>query len=700
MLNKVLLIVFLVLNFLVFSQEKELVIQQRIEFISEQYESEDIDLTDVMQVLQFRISNPLNLNSATKEDLEELNLLTEIQIKDLLQHRVNYGKLINIYELQSLKYWDLETIQLILPFVKVEDRTEQLHVSFKEMLKKGRFDWFGRYQRILETKKGYTAPNDSVLKSSNSFYYGNPDKYYTRFRYSYRNNISIGLTAEKDPGEQFFKGAQKQGFDFYSAHAFYKGGKYLKAVAIGDFQVQIGQGLNLWTGYAMGKTTDVVTTKKSATPLKPYTSSDEMRFLRGAGVDLAYKSFQLTLFGSIKKIDGAVQSVDTTSINDLEVYSPEESISSISTSGLHRTNTEIAKKGSLTEFIYGGNLRFERRNLHIGIAAVNWGYNKSYAKPIQAYNQFDFRGKNTTSISLDYNYLIQNFNFFGEVSYSSFTNSWATIHGVIIALDNRASLSFVYRNYQKGYNTFYNAAFAESGRSENTNNENGIFSGLNLTITNYLFLNTYFDLFQFPWLKYQVNKPSYGHDFLVQPIFKPNKRIEIYVRFRQHLRQKNSLLSDGSIKEVEEVMQRNYRFNISYKVSGAFTLKSRVEFLTLNRLSNKTEKGILLTQDISYKPKKAPIELAVRYALFDTDSYNSRIYAVESNALYTYSVPAYYYQGSRAYLLFRLHLFKHIDLWVKYGVFLYNNRKNLGSGAEMINNNRKQDLTIQLRVKF
>ena len=40
----------------------------------------------------------------------------------------------------------------------------------------------------------------------------NPDKYYTRFRYSYRTNISIGLTAEKDPGEQFFKGAQKTRF--------------------------------------------------------------------------------------------------------------------------------------------------------------------------------------------------------------------------------------------------------------------------------------------------------------------------------------------------------------------------------------------------------------------------------------------------------------------------------------------------------
>lgn len=698
-MNRLLLIIMLLLVIApVFGQEKESLVQQRIEFISEQLESEDIDLTDVIQTLYYRLETPLNLNSADKESLRELNLLTDIQINDLLLHRERFGKLISIYELQSLKYWDLETIFLVLPFVKVDDRLDQLHVSFKEAIKRGDFEWYARYQRTLEQKKGYTAPNDSVLNSSNSYYRGNADKYYTRFRYSYRTNLSLGFTAEKDPGEQFFKGAQKNGFDFYSVHAFYRGGKYLRAVALGDYQIQIGQGLNLWSGYAFGKTADAVNVKKSANSLKPYTSVDEVRFLRGAAVDLGYKDFQLTLFGSVKKVDGAVLSTDTLAVDDLDYDVGTEYVSSINITGLHRTNSEIARKGTLTETIYGSNLRYEKRNLHIGVAGVNWGYNRDFNKPVLPYNQFDFRGRNTTSVSADYSYVIRNFHFFGEASYVTHSNSWANIHGVLLSLDSRATMTLVYRNYQRGYETFYNAAFAESGRM--ANNERGIYAGLNVNITKSWSLNTYFDLFEFPWLKYLVDQPSYGHELLVQPTYRPSRNLEIYARFRQQLRQKNSRYTDGTITQIEDVYQRNYRINVAYKISDDFTIKSRIEYVTINRPSSKPEDGILFTQDLLYKPKKLPFDVTLRYALFDTDSYDSRLYSFEANALYVFSIPAYYYQGSRAYALIRLTLFRKVDLWVRYGIFLYNNQKTLGSGPELINKNQKSDLTIQLRLKF
>lgn len=336
---RILLIAFLTICLsTTYGQDKESIVQQRIEFISEQLESEEIDLTDVVALLYYRIDNPINLNAADKEDLRELNLLTDVQINDLLMHRERFGKFISIYELQSLKYWDLETIFLVLPFVMVDDKLDQLHVSFKEAIKQGKFEWYARYMRTLEHKKGYDKVPDSILATSNSYYQGNADRYYTRFRYSYRTNLSVGITAEKDAGEQFFKGSQKNGFDFYSGHAFYKGGKYLRSVALGDYQVQIGQGLNLWSGYAFGKTADAVNVKKSANSLKPYTSVDENRFLRGAAVDLGVKDFQLTLFGSVKKVDGSVQSSDTIPVDDIDYNAGSEYISSVSLTGFHRTN--------------------------------------------------------------------------------------------------------------------------------------------------------------------------------------------------------------------------------------------------------------------------------------------------------------------------------------------------------------------------
>ena len=147
-------------------------------------------------------------------------------------------------------------------------------------------------------------------------------------------------------------------------------------------------------------------------------------------------------------------------------------------------------------------------------------------------------------------------------------------------------------------------------------------------------------------------------------------------------------------------MQRNYRLNLSYKVSEDFTVKSRIEYVTINRLSNTPEDGFILTQDFIYKPKKFPVDLTLRYALFETDSYDTRIYSFETNALYVFSVPAYYYQGSRAYAMIRYTFFKRFDLWVRYGTFIYSNRKDLGSGPEEISQPRKSDITVQLRIKF
>jgi len=693
---KVILAIFFFFSaYFVFGQDKSEIIQQRIEFISEQLQSEEIDLTTIVDQLEYFYENKINLNSTDGDDLEQLYLLSAVQINDLLLHRKAFGKYITIYELQSLKYWDLNMIQLVLPFVKIDDKLDNLHITFKEAMKEGNFELFLRYQPTFQKKSGYETVTDSIKQNSNNYYYGNADRYYTRFRYTYKSNISVGFTGEKDPGEQFFKGAQKNGFDFYSAHAFFKGGKYLRSAVVGDYQVQVGQGLNIWSSYAFGKTADIATMKRTANPLKAYTSLDEARFLRGAAVDLSYGNFDLLLFASRKKVDAA--SIADSNFEDLEF------ISTIDLSGLHRTNREIAKMNGLTENIVGSNLRYSAKGLRLGGTFVFQGYDKEFVKAIQNYNQFDFRGKSTLSASMDYSYVFKNINLFGEVSrnFNNYQNQklggLAMVHGALISLDSKASIGILYRNYARDYQTFYNAGFSEGS---NTQNEKGLYAGLKLKLNARWSLNGYADIFQFPWMKYLVDAPSTGHEFLIQPIYKPNKVFEIYGRFRQQLRQKNSRDSDGTVTEIEDVLQRNYRFNLSYTVNEFFTLKSRIEYVTIHRKSNKPEDGLMFTQDFVFRPKSFPIDISLRYALFDTDSYDTRMYSFENNALYVFAVPSYYHQGSRAYVLIRYSFARHFDLWVRYGEFLYNNRSTISSGAEEIKGSRKSDFVVQLRMSF
>jgi len=166
------------------------------------------------------------------------------------------------------------------------------------------------------------------------------------------------------------------------------------------------------------------------------------------------------------------------------------------------------------------------------------------------------------------------------------------------------------------------------------------------------------------------------------------------------MRQKNSRDSDGTVTEIEDVMQRNYRLNMSCVLNEFISLKTRLEYVTVHRASNTPEKGMMLSQDLIFKPKSSPFDVSLRFALFDTDSYDTRIYTFESNALYVFAVPAYYYQGSRAYVLLRYSFWRSCDLWIKYGVFLYENRSSISSGAEQITGNRKSDLLIQLRISI
>ena len=99
-------LIFVFLAISIFAQERNDIIQQRIEFISEQLESESIDLTNLIEQLNFYYDEPININTTNGLDLEDLGLLTDVQINDLILHRKVFGKFISIYELQSLKYWD------------------------------------------------------------------------------------------------------------------------------------------------------------------------------------------------------------------------------------------------------------------------------------------------------------------------------------------------------------------------------------------------------------------------------------------------------------------------------------------------------------------------------------------------------------------------------------------------------------------
>jgi hypothetical protein len=94
------------------------------------------------------------------------------------------------------------------------------------------------------------------------------------------------------------------------------------------------------------------------------------------------------------------------------------------------------------------------------------------------------------------------------------------------------------------------------------------------------------------------------------------------------------------------------------------------------------------------------LSLNARFALFDTDSYNSKIYSYENDVLYYYRIPAYYNRGSRTYITARYKIKKGIDCWIRWSIWKYTNVDEISSGLNQINGNGKSEIRAQLRFQF
>lgn len=662
--------------------------EQKIEQLATGTENE-MDYSELLQDMDFFLKHPLNLNTATADELSAFIILNDLQISNLLTHIQNNGKLLSVYELQSIDGFDLATIQALLPYVKVSNEGAT-RFSFRDALAYGNHDLFMRYQRTLEQQQGFRpATEEELAESPNSRYLGSADKYFLRYRYKFFNKISLGLTAEKDAGEQFFAGAQKYGFDFYSAHLMVNNLGIVKTAVVGDYHVQFGQGLTLWTGMGFGKSSDVVNIKKMAGGLRAFTSADENRFMRGAAVCIAKKGFELTAFYSNKNIDANATLTDTSS-QELQA------ISSFQESGLHSTPSEVEDRKVLNQQLFGGHLTFRNRRLNVGITGAQTLFSADLQPGIALYNQFGFQGNSLFNAGIDYSYIFRNVNFFGEFSYSG-NGGFALLDGLMFAPDPHVSVSVLYRNYRRNYQALYTGAFAESSTNAN---EEGLFVGLAVKFSPQWNLSAYGDYYRFDWLKFTTSAPSRGQDYMAQLNYKPSKKLEMYLKYRYEVKAEKQQ-DDQRILPLDcDLSKQSIRFNISVQVSPSVTLKNRVEYLVLHPEGKEKEQGYLIYQDIRFKPPKWPVSLSARYALFQTDTYDARLYAYENDVLYAYSIPAYYYKGWRFYLMAKVRLHRHLDFWIRYAITNYSNQDVISSGLTEIQGRHKSEIKAQLRLKF
>ncbi len=606
------------------SQEKEensAIAEQQLE---NQQEREETDMEDDSnwQLLEYYKKHPLNINAAGEEEWKLLNIVSESQIAGLMRYKNLLGPLIDVYELQAVPGWDIYLIKKLLPFITVHEGIP-VSETLKNRLRLGDNSLIIRYGQVI------TKTNKQVR--SNSFL-GNPGSIQVRYKYQYKNLLQWGVTGDKDAGEPFFRKAQKSGFDFYSVYFFVQKVYKIKSLALGDFTINMGQGLIQWQGFAFKKSSGVLSIKRQGPAIRPYSSPGEFNFHRGAGITLQQNKWELTAFASFRKL--SANRVFDSVRSDMHV-------SSLLSSGYHRSESEIEDRNSLSIMAFGGSLQHKWTAGHVGINSMNYAFSLPIKREEAPYNIYAFSGDKLNNYSVDYSYTFKNVHSFGEAAIDN-RNHKAMINGILASIDPRMDIALLYRRIDKGYQSMFSNAFTEKSIPSN---ENGLYGAISFRPSYGWQVDAYFDIYRFPWLSARIDAPAFGNDYLIQLIFKPSKILEMYARYRVGSKPVNEPEETRALPDIISARKQNWRIQVNYEPNKKWTLRSRVELVRYN----KYERGFLGFTDFFYAPMARIFRGNWRIQYFETDTYNSRVYAFENDVLYSYSIPAFYNKGIHWY---------------------------------------------------
>lgn len=618
---------------------------------------EETDNAELYELVENLIENPLDINSASISELQVIPFLDFTSAKKIVEHRNKYGHFFSVNELYLIKDLDKKKVNEILPFFFVKKENEKSSTN-KNFFSNTALLFRSRLVNDLQEREGFKNGN----------YAGNSYKIYNRFKIKYSKKIEAGFLAEKDPGEKNFN-------EFSSFHLSIKDISFLKKFVAGDYVLEFGQGLALWSPYGFSKSSDaILSIKKRGRGIKGYTSTNENQFFRGAAGSILLNDFLISAFYSGNKFDAGI-----------ETFTDE--IVSVPVDGYHRTENELLRKKTGSETIFGADIEYLSDNFSAGILYHKSSFNKSF----QPSGRYDISGKYFNYYSFYFDLVTTPLNFFGEVSYNG--NSAALLIGAHFSVTKNFSFITLFRNYPENYINLHGYGFGE--RSGATQNETGFYSGFRFK-TGFGTLNFYFDQFKFPFSSFNSILPSKGNEILLSYNHIPWKRFEIKLRYKNETKEVETIKSDSKI--ISDRFRQNFKNEFIYNVTRSFRLKFRFDYNTF-KIDNAFEDGYLVFQDFRLIPVKK-LNVFARIIFFKTDSFNSAVYEYENDLTGIFSGFALFGEGLRWYCSLGYKVTDYFNISFKYAETYKPLEKSLGTGNSRINGNLDNRLGFQLDIKL
>ena len=609
--------------------------------------------------------SPIDINNATREDLERLPFLSDIQIEDIMAYLYQYGSMKSEGELAMIVSLDPLRRKLLTRFIFFGEKNED-----RKFPKLSDISKYGKHDILASIKVPFYE-----RKGDKNGYLGYQYKHSIRYTFSYSDYVKIGLTGAQDAGEPFFAGRNSMGYDHYSFYLSLRKMGRIKSLVVGRYKVKMGMGLVINNNIGLGKLTSLSSLGRQSNYIGGYSSRSDANYLQGAAITVSLPAnMELTAFASYREIDATLNKDDG-------------SIATILKTGYHRTPTEMEKKNNSSQSLAGGNLSFDKNGFHAGVTALYTHLNRNIDPGEQLYRRYYAKGQDYWNISVDYGFNKGRFSFAGETATGD-CNAIATINKLGFRASGSLSLMAVYRRYSYKYYSLFSESVSEGGYVQN---ESGIYLGAEWHPSSYLSMSAYSDYSHFPWAKYLIDFSSRAWDNLVSASYSRGN-ITLGLRYRLKMKEKNNDEKNGLTDDITH----KARLFVEYKTE-TWKLKTQADFTSDHYKENSN--GWMITQSASWTPNRK-LSFSASAGYFNTDDYNSRICFYEKGLLYSFNYPSLYGEGVRYSLWTRLTLSSRIWITAKLATTDYFDRDHISSGLQQIDHSSMTDLELQMRVRI
>ena len=707
--------------------EPDSTVSQQEEAVLENLVEEDVsgDPTVLLEALEALRESPLDVNAAPADELAQIPALGGLLADRIVRFREAYGPFGSLPELRAVEGLTADVYLDARPYLTIgreldvvaEDVSLYPRVPpLGEVVGGLRYEVRQRVQRRLDRQRGY---DDRLATDSTRHFAGSPERFYTRIRASYGRLFSANLTMEKDPGEPFGWRPDENtyGFDYLSGHLALQRVGRIEALVLGDFTAQFGQGLALWAGSGFGKGREAVRSlSRRGRGLVPYGSVDENAYFRGAGLSVRVTpTLTATAFGSRRLLDASVTELDSLDFADGfgEGLPPgtlpgTAIVTSLGATGLHRTPDvltatgsrpgEIARKDALGESLVGGAVEWRPGVGRFGVT----GYAAQFDDPIQPgtrpEDRFDFAGDRAAAVSAFGDARLGSVFLFGEVA-ADREGDVGGVGGVEMDLGGGARALALGRHYQPDFQSLHGYGFGE--RNGATQNETGLYLGLELRPSPTWSFAGFVDQYRFPYLRFGLDRPGRGVEALLYAEHRPTRWLTLSLQGRTETRDERALVITNTGAELGglgEANRRSLRAQLDWQASRTVRLRTRTEVAAYRRAEER-DTGSLVYEDARWQALRW-LRVDGRLLFFRTTGYGARLYAFENDVYGVLSNAVLTGRGQRVYVLLSTEPLEELTLQAKLAWTRFEDAFTVGSGLSEIDGPRVRDLSLSLRYQF